>query len=101
MMKRSTLPIKEQAALEDVAEEEDVFAAEGVCEEEEEEKREEEAQLSLSGMEAEFVQLTFRKQVSYRRRPHESDAVCPEWPLFSGVFWKKAKQVYGRMREKG
>ncbi|KAL6115584.1 uncharacterized protein ACO6RY_00397 [Pungitius sinensis] len=77
MMKRSTLPIQEQPALEDVAEEEDVFAAQVsskstpepseiqvACEEEE--KREEEAQLSVSGMEAEFVNLTFRKQVSYR-----------------------------------
>ncbi|XP_037309498.2 diacylglycerol kinase zeta isoform X3 [Pungitius pungitius] len=68
----------EQPALEDVAEEEDVFAAQVsskstpepseiqvACEEEE--KREEEAQLSVSGMEAEFVNLTFRKQVSYRK----------------------------------
>ncbi|XP_054480129.1 diacylglycerol kinase zeta-like isoform X2 [Anoplopoma fimbria] len=76
----------ERPVLEDVAEEEDVFPAEEnylnplePCstqvagekkkkkEEEEEEEEEEESRLSVSQMEAEFVQLTFRKQVSYRK----------------------------------
>ncbi|KAM6958437.1 diacylglycerol kinase zeta isoform 3-T3 [Tautogolabrus adspersus] len=76
-------PVVERPALEDVAEEEDVFAGEGsksalescgcqVAEEKQVEVEEEEVvegagQLSVSQMEAEFAQLTFRKQVSYRK----------------------------------
>ncbi|KAF3857488.1 hypothetical protein F7725_009347 [Dissostichus mawsoni] len=82
MMRDSSPPAVERPGLEDVAEEEDVFAAEGssesplqpgrICQgaREKEVKRThvgERGQLSVSQMEAEFVQLTFRKQVSYRR----------------------------------
>ncbi|CAJ1087132.1 diacylglycerol kinase zeta-like isoform X3 [Xyrichtys novacula] len=76
-------PVMERPVLEDVAEEEDVFPGEGgesapetcgcqVGEEKQVEGAEEEVeegngQLSVSQMEAEFLQLTFRKQVSYRK----------------------------------
>ncbi|KAJ4924384.1 hypothetical protein JOQ06_000624 [Pogonophryne albipinna] len=81
MMRDSGPPAVERPGLEDVEEEEDVFAAEGSSESplqpggicqgaiEKEVKRThvgERGQLSVSQMEAEFVQLTFRKQVSYR-----------------------------------
>ncbi|KAK5847961.1 hypothetical protein PBY51_017049 [Eleginops maclovinus] len=80
MMRDSAPPAVERPGLEDVAEEEDVFAAEGSSESplqtgslqgatEKEVKGthvERGGQLSVSQMEAEFVQLTFRKQVSYR-----------------------------------
>ncbi|KAF1371918.1 hypothetical protein PFLUV_G00274440 [Perca fluviatilis] len=68
--------MRERPGLEDVAEEEDLFAAEGSTlerrrfqvpgEMEVERTVEVEGQLSVSQMEAEFAQLTFRKQVSYR-----------------------------------
>ncbi|XP_063734177.1 LOW QUALITY PROTEIN: diacylglycerol kinase zeta-like [Eleginops maclovinus] len=81
MMRDSAPPAVERPGLEDVAEEEDVFAAEGSSESplqtgslqgatEKEVKGthvERGGQLSVSQMEAEFVQLTFRKQVSYRK----------------------------------
>ncbi|TDG96359.1 hypothetical protein EPR50_G00239410 [Perca flavescens] len=68
--------MRERPGLEDVAEEEDLFAAEGSTlerrgfqvpgEMEVERTVEVEGQLSVSQMEEEFAQLTFRKQVSYR-----------------------------------
>nr|XP_046237656.1 diacylglycerol kinase zeta-like isoform X2 [Scatophagus argus] len=78
MMRDSPSPVVERPGLENVAEEEDVFAAEGSrmlkpdsCqvprEKEVEGAKEEDGQLSVSQVESEFVQLTFRKQVSYRK----------------------------------
>ncbi|KAM7375417.1 hypothetical protein PAMA_014495 [Pampus argenteus] len=76
MMRDSTPPAVERPGLEDVAEEEDVFAAElsakstllpGCDQLPTREAEMEEGQLSVSQVEAEFVQLTFRKQVSYRK----------------------------------
>eukprot|EP00064_Thunnus_orientalis_P011786 superscaffoldBa00001740_g11818 len=75
MMRDSVPPAVERPGLEDVAEEEDVFAAEviakssllpGSCQVPRGKAEMEEGQLSVSQVEAEFAQLTFRKQVSYR-----------------------------------
>ncbi|GAA6216184.1 diacylglycerol kinase zeta-like isoform X7 [Lates japonicus] len=75
-MRDSAPPVVERPGLEDVVEEEDVFAVEGSPksgwqvpgEKEVDGAKEEEevGQLSVSQMEAEFVQLNLRKQVSYR-----------------------------------
>ncbi|CAK6976518.1 diacylglycerol kinase zeta-like isoform X5 [Scomber scombrus] len=76
MMRDSAPQIVERPGLEDVAEEEDVFAAEvsaksallhSSCQVQRGNAEMEEGQLSVSQVEAEFAQLTFRKQVSYRR----------------------------------
>ncbi|CAK6976517.1 diacylglycerol kinase zeta-like isoform X5 [Scomber scombrus] len=75
MMRDSAPQIVERPGLEDVAEEEDVFAAEvsaksallhSSCQVQRGNAEMEEGQLSVSQVEAEFAQLTFRKQVSYR-----------------------------------
>ncbi|KAM9835960.1 diacylglycerol kinase zeta-like [Aulostomus maculatus] len=74
MMRDSPHPVVERPGLEDVAEEEDLFSVEESCKStlqprsfQEEEVDAEEAKLSAAQMEAEFVQMTFRKQVSYRK----------------------------------
>ncbi|CAB1450374.1 unnamed protein product [Pleuronectes platessa] len=79
MMRDSAAPLLQRPGLEDVSEEEDVFAADGSLriprepndyqlprETEVRAAKEDEGHMTMSRMEAEFVQLNLRKQVSYR-----------------------------------
>ncbi|XP_069376582.1 diacylglycerol kinase zeta isoform X19 [Paralichthys olivaceus] len=80
MMRDAEAPLMQRPGLEDVTEEEDVFAADGSLrsprepnsyplprETEVRGSRKDEVHMSVSQMEAEFVQLNLRKQVSYRK----------------------------------
>uniref|UniRef100_A0AAX7V872 Diacylglycerol kinase n=1 Tax=Astatotilapia calliptera TaxID=8154 RepID=A0AAX7V872_ASTCA len=106
----------ERPELEDVAEEEDVLAGlehsrsaqeSGVSQvPKQKELKGAEQQLAVSQMEAEFVQLTFRKQVSYRKaiaksglhhlpcQPSTSSVTDPEANISSTVDWTEVA-VYG------
>uniref|UniRef100_A0A7N6B5L3 Diacylglycerol kinase n=1 Tax=Anabas testudineus TaxID=64144 RepID=A0A7N6B5L3_ANATE len=121
MMRGSTPAVVERPELEDVAEEEDAFAALGSSkstldpsscqapgDKDVEEDEDEEGQMSVSQMEAEFAQLNLRKQVSYRKaiaksslhhlscQPSTStlNKTDPEANIRSTVDWTESA-VYG------
>ncbi|XP_053273542.1 diacylglycerol kinase zeta isoform X7 [Pleuronectes platessa] len=121
MMRDSAAPLLQRPGLEDVSEEEDVFAADGSLriprepndyqlprETEVRAAKEDEGHMTMSRMEAEFVQLNLRKQVSYRKAISKSglhhlacqpstsslNRTDPETSIRSTLDWTESA-VYG------